>query len=259
MIATKGDFASGRQRVMTGIGSDRTWAAPVGDFFRSGWQRLRGTVTVWIMGACVGVFSFGALGQLTHIYPWERTFSVLGLSYEGVVHRFCVWQFASAPLLHANVTHLLFNVLALGFCGPEVEGVLGRGHYLRFSVVCAVASMVGFLATQWGTGAVVVGYSGVIFGLLVAMAVYFPEQRIWLMGFFPVRMRLAALILGVVELYLMFEGGGSTARAAHLFGGVAGLGYIAMLSVVRRFPRRTPRVRQGGGRRFRRWDPPREL
>ncbi|MBN2560501.1 MAG: rhomboid family intramembrane serine protease [Phycisphaerae bacterium] len=190
------------------------------------------------------LFLIVAALDLTGLASRQQTLSFLGLSYVGVVERFWVHQFLTAPLLHANVAHLLFNMLSLWMLGPDVERALGRQGYIGFSAVCAMCSMVGFLLINWRSGSIVMGYSGVIFGILVAQAMLFPGNRIALFAFFPMKMKHAVLLLGAVELYLTIspEGGG-VAHAAHLFGAVAALVY---LKVHRWREARTSRIRVAG-------------
>lgn len=118
-------------------------------------------------------------------------------------------------------------MLSLWMLGPPVESVLGRTRYILFASLCAVAAQVGFLCLSGSPYQVGFGYSGVIFGILVAQAVYFPEQRVFIFALFPLKMRNAALVLGSVELYLTINGGaGKLSHAAHLFGALAGFAYI---------------------------------
>jgi membrane associated rhomboid family serine protease len=149
--------------------------------------------------------------------------------------------------------------------GPEIEQVLGRRRYILFSTICAESSMVGFLLFNWGTGNIVLGYSGVIFGILVAQAVFFPSNTIVIFAFFPLRMKYAVLLLGVVELYFMLApDGGGIAHAAHLFGALAALIYLKAPTWCRRLrlpneaPPKRPAIRRAVQRKA--WkDVPREL
>jgi membrane associated rhomboid family serine protease len=150
------------------------------------------------------------------------------VSYVGVVKRLWLFQFVTAPFVHASLTHVAFNMLTLSWLGPDIERRLGCLHYLMFSAVCALVSLAGFLWWSLGTGFVGCGYSGVIFGLLVAAATFTPDRTVWIYAFFPLRMRVAVLVLGVVELYftLVPAQGGHVANVAHLFGGAAGWAYL---------------------------------
>lgn len=190
-------------------------------------ERARGSLSVIIVWLCIGLFVGVSLLDVLHILRRESAVSFLGLSYAGVVRQLRLFQFLTAPLMHGGVTHLLFNMLTLWMLGPEVERSLGRRHYACFSLVCALASMAGSLLANWGTGVVTVGFSGVIFGILVAQAAFYPDSRILMFFFFPIKMKFAVVILSAVELYLtVAPEGGTVAHAAHLFGTLAGWGYL---------------------------------
>ena len=87
--------------------------------------------------------------------------------------------------------------------------------------------MLGSLLLMRGANQILLGYSGVIFGVLVAQALFFPNSVIVIFYFFPMKMKHAAILLGAVALYLtiMNEGRGA-AHAAHLFGAAAAFVYL---------------------------------
>lgn len=199
----------------------------VAAIFRQAWGLSRGTVSLQIVMVCTVFFIAVTVLEALHILSPNATAAFLGLSYYGIVERHWFHQFLTAPLMHGGVSHLLFNMLSLWMLGPSVELTLGRRQYMVFSVICALASMGGSLLLNWGTGGIILGYSGVIFGILVAQAIFFPDSTI-LLYVFPVKMKYAAWILGAIELLLTVspERGDGIAHAAHLFGGVAAYGYL---------------------------------
>ena len=193
------------------------------NIFQITWENSRGSISLTVVLVCVAMFVAVAGLDLVRIVSRNASVSVLGLSYVGIVHHLWLFQFITAPLMHANLTHLLFNMLSLWMLGPDVEKAVGRGRYVAFSVLCAVASMIGYLLFNWGTSIVVIGYSGVIFGILVAQAVLFPDQMMAIFAFFPIKMKYGVILLGAVELYLtMSPEKAGIANSAHLFGGVTG-------------------------------------
>ena len=191
------------------------------------WRRSLGSISLAIVWVCVALFLAVMAFDILGVVPRQDMVSVLGLSYAGLFQRKFVFEFVTAPLLHANLTHLLFNMLSLWMLGPDVENRLGRTRYILFSGFCAISGMVGFLAFNWHTGHVVIGYSGVIFGILVAQAMFFPNNVVAIFAFFPLKMKYAVLLLGAVELYLTVspEGAG-VAHSAHLFGAVAAFAFL---------------------------------
>lgn len=197
---------------------------------RQVWDRSRRSVSLFMVVVCTLVYV--SVGLLVAFGAFRRgdLVAILGLSYPGIVEHFRVFQVFSAPLLHANLTHLLFNMLSLWMLGPDVERVMGKRRYILFSLLCALSAMCGFLLFDRGRGGIVLGYSGVIFGLLVAQAAYFPDKRLLLFFIFPVKMRHAALLLGAIALYLaMVPGeGGRIAHSAHLCGGLTAFGVLRL-------------------------------
>ncbi|MEX1249529.1 MAG: rhomboid family intramembrane serine protease, partial [Acidimicrobiia bacterium] len=74
------------------------------------------------------------------------------------------WRIFTAALLHASVTHILFNMWALWVLGPQVERGVGVGPYL--AMLIASAGVGGSIAFHFGGPFDIgVGASGAIFGL----------------------------------------------------------------------------------------------
>lgn len=198
--------------------------------FRGACSRCAATLSVKIACVCVGLFVVVALLDATRVVDRQVAVSFLGLSHYGVWGRLWLHQFLTAPFLHASVVHLLFNMLTLCMLGPSVETILGRRRYIMLTLLCAATSMVAAFVAAAGTTTITLGYSGVIFGILVAQAVFFPNRTIIVFWFFPMRMRHAVLLFGAVELYLTVapERAG-IAHAAHLFGALAAFVFLRRL------------------------------
>jgi len=198
-------------------------------FFWQIWKRSKGSLTLVILGVCVIVFATTAFLDISGLVSREYFFCLFGFSYMGVIQRFWLHQILTAPLLHSGISHFLFNMLTLWMLGPSIEKKLGRKRYFLFSALCAISGEIGFLLVNWGTGNPLVGYSGIVFGILVAQAIYFPDSIVHLFVFFPLKMKNAVILLGAIELYLTLspERGG-IAHAAHLFGAVGSFIYLKL-------------------------------
>ena len=166
----------------------------------------------------------------------------------------------TALFVHAGWTHALLNALScLAFGAPVARrfGTDGAGAaaFLVFFVVCGVAGSLGFAAWPGAPGAVLVGASGGIAGLMGAASRMTPTHQGPLGGplgdgrenaLAPLRSRpvvaMAAAWLGVNLLFAVIGfdmGGGATPLAwqAHLLGYAAGvLGVAPALLLVRRRP-----------------------
>lgn len=86
------------------------------------------------------------------------------------------WRFLTSAFAHAtNVTHILFNMMALWLLGPGIEHFVGRARFLALYLISAIGGGVVFVLmtpnTIQGWNTAVVGASGAIFGLFGAIAV----------------------------------------------------------------------------------------
>ena len=93
------------------------------------------------------------------------------------------WRFLTAAFAHGNVTHILFNMLALWMVGAQdLERLLGAARYAAVYLVSALGGSVCYLLMSfppqtaqeaqdslWLQGAV--GASGAVFGLFGALLV----------------------------------------------------------------------------------------
>ncbi|MDP1880524.1 MAG: rhomboid family intramembrane serine protease [Parachlamydiaceae bacterium] len=140
-----------------------------------------------------------------------------------------VWRFVSPCLLHADIFHLLFNMLWLLVLGKQIEQRLKAGRYLIFIIlVGAFSNTIQYLMT----GPNFVGFSGVLCGMLAFIWVR-QKNAPW-EGYHLDRMTLIFMfvyILGMAGLQLItflfektFQMDFSTniANTAHLMGGIAG-------------------------------------
>jgi membrane associated rhomboid family serine protease len=141
-----------------------------------------------------------------------------------------VWQLFTYLFLHGGVLHLLVNMLAIFFIGPELERTMGPRRFLLLYFGSGVLGGLFWLAIVYPSGAPCVGASGSVFGLLGAFAALFPHRSITLLVFFvlPVTMRawvMVAILALIQVLYLVTPGGDNVAYAAHLGGVIVGFLY----------------------------------
>jgi membrane associated rhomboid family serine protease len=192
------------------------------------------SVNTWIIVICVAVFLLNAVfgrvvfheGRQYLVRPIEQWgfFSVYTAVMQGQIWRFITFQF-----LHANLNHLLFNMLALYFFGPLIEGYLGSRRYLIFYLICGVAGPIMYMLF-WALGFMIqdprvemVGASAGIFGVLVAAAVIAPNATVLIYGIFPMKLKAMALVLLAIAGYTVWTGGANAGgEAAHLGGAAMG-------------------------------------
>jgi membrane associated rhomboid family serine protease len=184
-------------------------------------------VCAWMIKINVAVFLVFFLLRPGSLY------GLLALSLTGIRHGY-FWQPLTYMFLHANFTHLLFNMFTLYFLGPETERAMGSKHFLAMYLL---SGLLGGLAWLWLAPqpyAVCVGASGAIFGILAAFATLYPRRQLTLLIFFifPVTMMAWQLVAGLALIEFLLARADQVsgiANVAHFAGAFAGFLYIDQL------------------------------
>jgi membrane associated rhomboid family serine protease len=184
-------------------------------------------VTTTLIAANVAMFLLqtAAPAALSSLALWP-----LGHAQAGSGASFGMWQLVTYAFLHGSLTHLAFNMFALYMFGGAIERVFGAGRYATYFLVCVVSAAITQLIFAAVTGGFypTVGASGGVFGLLLAYAMYFPNNRVMLL-FPPIPMpaRVFVAIYAALELYLGVTGTqAGVAHFAHLGGMIGGFAML---------------------------------
>jgi membrane associated rhomboid family serine protease len=170
---------------------------------------------------------------------------LLGLHFV-LAQDFHVYQLFTYMFMHANFTHIFFNLFMFWMFGRTMESVWGAKRFLWFYFACGIGAgliqecvqmctyyieglsafdmvSVGALRipmqeylNQWTT----VGASGAIYGILLGFGMTFPNERILLLiPPIPIKAKYMVIASIVLELILGLEPNGSNvAHFAHLGG-----------------------------------------
>ncbi|MBU3852790.1 MULTISPECIES: rhomboid family intramembrane serine protease [Bacteroides] len=162
---------------------------------------------------------------------------------------FNIGQLVSYMFMHANFSHIFFNMFALWMFGRVLEQVWGPKRFLTYYIVCGIgAGLVqelvwgmeyvfvwsNFASVDTGVGIIsmegflneltTVGASGAVYGILLAFGMLFPNSQMFV---FPIPMPIKAkyFVIGyaVLELFLGLGGSDGVAHFAHLGGMLFGL------------------------------------
>jgi membrane associated rhomboid family serine protease len=151
---------------------------------------------------------------------------MLGLIPAAVLGELQIWRLGSYMFLHASLSHILFNMLALWMFGSELERTWGTRYFLKFyfvtgvgaGILTALFSLLPFEFANQLYQANVIGASGAIYGLLLAYGLSFPDRPIYLYFLFPIPAKYFVLIMGAIAFYGSMGGGSGVANATHLGG-----------------------------------------
>jgi len=188
-----------------------------------------------------GIYLLMVLASALHhpeVNGW--LFRYFALSARDVVHGF-VYQLLTYGFLHASFLHMLFNMLMLWMFGSMLETNWGSRRFWEFYLFGVIGAGLGTVALAYTLGSFVhltptvatVGASGGIYAILMACAMLFGDQEVYMFPF-PIAIRLKYLvgILAFIALISAIGDTGDTANVAHLSGLI--FGYIYLKFVPRR-------------------------
>jgi membrane associated rhomboid family serine protease len=178
--------------------------------FRLGWTP---TVKALILANAAAYLVFLALvDRFGRVEAMER-FGFYGPNF---LHGY-FWQPVTYMFVHSGLWHLGMNMLGLFFFAGDVERRLGRLSFLVLYFLCGLG---GAMLSLIQPGAVVIGASGGVLGVVIAFAMLFPDARIFIfLIFIPIRARYIAVIYAFIEIAGLVGGmGDGLAHWAHLGG-----------------------------------------
>ncbi|MGI8967180.1 MAG: rhomboid family intramembrane serine protease, partial [Limisphaerales bacterium] len=141
------------------------------------------------------------------------------------------WQLLTHPFLPASFTDLLVNLFLLITLGPRLEQNWSRNQFLSFCLISALGAGLAKILFAAHSPIPFAGFSGIIFGLLVAWLKLFGREEISLFGVWKMSVRRAFLIAIAYSLLLGFiqsVGRISFDIFVPLGGGVAGWVYLTL-------------------------------
>lgn len=114
------------------------------------------------------------------------------------------WQLVTYMFLHANLSHIFFNLFALWMFGQAIENTWGTRRFTIYYFATGIgAGLLQLLVGWYGLSyAPVVGASGAVFGILLAFGMMFPNNYIMLLiPPIPIKAKYFVIIFGALELF----------------------------------------------------------
>jgi len=136
-------------------------------------------------------------------------------------------QFITHMFMHANLRHLLFNMLGLYMFGPLLESLWGSKRFINFYLLCGMFGALAQLLFIYlkGEPSVLLGASGAISGLLGATGLLFPNREVNIYFLFPIQLKYLVPVFFAISWYSGYNAmnGDNVAHFAHIGGLVAGI------------------------------------
>jgi len=129
--------------------------------------------------------------------------ALFGFMPVAVMRDLFIWQPCTYFLFHANVWHLLVNLLIIWMFGADVEQALGPRRFCALYAALPVIAAAAAICIAPTSAVLFLGPSAAVFGILTAFGVLFPERVVTLLLLFliPVSVKAKYLAAG----FIMFE------------------------------------------------------
>ena len=206
---------------------------------------------------------------LVYVAQWLFETSGVSLVEYGGLHFFLAshfhfWQFFTYMFLHGGFTHLFFNMFALWMFGCVIERVWGPKKFLFYYIFCGIGAglcqelvqfcefyytvqqqfpdtslseTMAILGNSDLNGALTIGASGAIYGILLAFGMIFPNERIFIFPLpVPIKAKWFVCIYVAIEIFSALSAvGDGIAHMAHVGGMLFG---FLLITYWRRHPER---------------------
>jgi membrane associated rhomboid family serine protease len=148
-----------------------------------------------------------------------------GSDYAGLV---------SSGFVHADVSHLLFNLITFYSFGFALERVIGTAKFVCLYFSALLISGIGTCFKHRNDPVYAsLGASGAILGVLFATIVYFPRQKLYILPLpIPIPAPLFAVLYLVYSFYSSRTARGNINHDAHIFGALTGLAFVLLTDPV---------------------------
>lgn len=134
---------------------------------------------------------------------------------------FHLWQPLSYMFMHANLSHIFFNMFNLWMFGAAMENFWGTKRFLIYYLACGIGA--GLLYMLLPGVHITVGASAAVYGLLLAFGMTFPNEYIYLYFLMPIKTKWFVTGMIVIELLQgIFYSYDGVAHFAHLGGMLIG-------------------------------------
>jgi membrane associated rhomboid family serine protease len=149
----------------------------------------------WILALNIGVYFL----QLT-LFGSDAVYSSLALDPARFPSAW--WTVGTYMFVHAWLAHLAFNMFTLWMFGPRLEQEWGTRSFVQFYLWCGLGGALAHLALAQHSA--VIGASGAISGVLVAYALRWPDEEVYLFGVIPMKSRwLVAALLAMNVIFAL--------------------------------------------------------
>ena len=112
------------------------------------------------------------------------------------------WTFLTSAFLHADFSHLFFNMFSLFLFGIYLESRIGNSKFLTVYLLSAFFGSLAYFLVSPNSAIPALGASAAVFGVIGCLAILHPGLLVWI-GF-PMPLILAAIVWGIISFIGIF-------------------------------------------------------
>lgn len=166
---------------------------------------------------------------IVSLLAWQKeTLFKRLIFYPPAVNQGQWYRFVTHGFIHADSTHLLFNMFTLYFFGRAIEGFYSEyisnfGFVAMYLLAIVVAIIPSYLKNKNNPNYMSLGASGGVSAVLFAYILIAPWDTIYLFAVLPIPAILFAVAYVGYSIYANNKGNSNVNHLAHLWGGAFGV------------------------------------
>ena len=146
------------------------------------------------------------------------------------------WRFLTSGFIHADFTHLFFNLFSFYFFGTQLEyifsiifpGIGGYVFMLFYLLAILVADLPTYFKQRNNHYFNSLGASGAVSAVIFAGIMFFPTEKIYLFGIVGIPGFIYAGLFTWYSIAMDRRGRDYVNHSAHLYGGLFGVLFITL-------------------------------
>jgi membrane associated rhomboid family serine protease len=147
------------------------------------------------------------------------------------------WRFLTSGFIHADFTHLFFNLFSFYFFGTQLEyifsvifpGIGGYVYVLFYLLAILVSDLPTYFKQRNNVYFNSLGASGAVSAVIFAGIMFFPTEKIYLFGVVGIPGFIYAGLFTWYSIAMDRKGRDYVNHSAHLYGGLFGVLFITLL------------------------------
>lgn len=178
------------------------------------------------------------LTALVSMAAWQRDswMAAMMMSPSRIARHGEYWRFLSSGFIHADFTHLFFNLFSFYFFGSQLEYIFsiifpgyGPWVFLVFYLLgIIVADLPTFFKQKDNHYFNSLGASGAVSATIFAGIMFFPTEKIYLFGIVGIPGIIYAGLFTWYSIEMERRGRDFVNHSAHLYGGLFGVVFVTL-------------------------------